>query len=213
MVSMMMRNLVMSSLSAPDAVERFEERMFDLASQQEVDIRAEDVAGLEDLGERYVRETLRLLEACVTAADQARIRDMVAPVLAACERFFMQHDQRVPDQGGLFGLICNGYMARGLLELVSEQTRQNRGFPLLATDPHAEAEIIISLIGADVAETLDVIVDEVYLTPQVRFAAKNIYGLTGSLRATGRVSEWEARWEDRIAAFSAETGIAFTTAA
>lgn len=213
MVSMMMRNLVMSSLSAPDAVERFEERMFDLASQQGVMFRAEDVAGLEDLGERYVRETLRLLEACVTAADQARIREMIAPVMSACERFFMQHDQRVPDQGGLFGLICNCYLARGLLELVSEQNRQNRGFPLLATDPHSEAEIIISLIGEDVAEMLDGVVDEVFMSPQIRFAAKNIYGLTGSLRATGRVSEWEDRWEERIAAFSRETGIAFTTAA
>ena len=62
MVSMMMRNLVMSSLAAPDAVERFEDRMFDLAASQDIDIQAEDVAGLEDLGERYVRETLRLLE-------------------------------------------------------------------------------------------------------------------------------------------------------
>lgn len=213
MVSMMLRNCVMNTLDAVDAVERFEARVFGLAAEQGVALTAEDVAGLEDLAERYVRETLRLLEACVTAADQARARDMFAPVLSVCERFFLQTDPRIPDQGGLFGLICDCYLARSLLSQVSERMRLIRGFPMLATNPHSEAGIIESLVGRDVTTLLDEIVHGVAATPAIRFAPNGAYQLIGPMRATGRVSEWEARWEDLVADYSRATGMAFTTAA
>ena len=213
MISMMMRSRVMKALEAEEAVDRFELRVFDLASLKQVAISAEDVAGLEDMGERYVRETLRLLEACVTAADQARAPDIFPPVISACERFFLQHDPRIPDPNGLFGMICDSYLARGLLAAVSQQTMQIRGFPLLATNPHTEAPVIRRLIGAEIADALDEIIEDAFASPEVRFAANGAYGLTGSLRATGSASDWEASWEEQMASYGGSLGLALTNAA
>ena len=213
MVSMMLRNRVMTALESEEAVDRFELRVFDLASLKQVAISAEDVAGLEDMGERYVRETLRLLEACVTAADQAQAPDIFPPVIAACERFFMEHDGRAPDPNGLLGMICDCYLARGLLAEVSRQTLQIRGFPLLASDPHSEAPIIRRLVGVEIAEALDEIIEDAFSRPEIRFAANGAYGLTGSLRATGRVSDWEASWEEQMASYGGSLGLALTNAA
>ncbi len=213
MVSMMLRSLVMASLDAPDAVERFEDRAFELARDQGVDLRAEDVAGLEDLAEKYVRETLRLFESCVTAADQARASDLFRPVIAACERFFLQPAPGIEDPRGLYGMICHCYASRALLAMVSERARGVRGFPLFASSPNAEADVIVSLIGPDQAASVDRIVETAVATPAVRFALNSAYRLAGALRATGRLSEWDARWEDVTRAFGDEIGLRLSPAA
>lgn len=213
MVSMMLRNRVATALNSEEAVDRFEQRVFDLASLKRVAISAEDVAGLEDMAERYVRETLRLLEACVTAADQARAPDIFPPVISACERVFTSPDPRIPDQNGLFGMICDCYVARGLLAAVSRQTLQIRGFALLVTDPHTEAPVIRRLIGVEIADALDEIVEDLFSRPEIRFAANGAYGLTGSLRASGRVSDWEATWEEQMANYGGSLGLVLTNAA
>ena len=207
MASTMLRNHVISALGDPDAGEMFEDRMFAFAAEQGIDIQAEDVAGLEDLGEKYVRETLKLFEACLTAAGQAKAMNIFNPVVSACEQFFLKPDARVPDPKGLLGLICHCHAARALLALVSEKTRNIRGFPLLATDPNSEAEVIVSLIGAEQAAILDQIVEAAFAAPTVRYSMNAAYTLSGSLRATGRMSEWGERWEDAARAFGEEIGL------
>lgn len=213
MLSMLLRNRVMSALDAPEAMDRFEDRIFDLAAMKRVEMAAEDVAGLEDLAERYIRDTLRLLEACVTAANQAQAIGLFNPVVTACEQVFLRHDERIPDENGVFGMVCDCYVARELIASVSKQTLAIRGFPLLATDPHGEVEIIRRLIGAELCEILDDIVDEMFNQPAIRFSANGAYGLSGPLRATGRVSDWGASWEEQMADYGGSLGLALTRAA
>lgn len=213
MLSMLLRNRVMSALDAHEAMDRFEDRIFDLAILKRVEMSAEDVAGLEDLAERYIRDTLRLLEACVTAADQARAIGLFTPVVTACEQVFLRHDPRIPDENGVFGLMCDSYVARELIASVSRRTLAIRGFPLLATDPHVEREIVRRLIGAEFSDVLDAIVDDLFEQPAIRFSANGAYGLSGPLRASGRVSDWGASWEEQMADYGGSLGLALTRAA
>ncbi|MEM7544342.1 MAG: hypothetical protein AAF367_02305 [Pseudomonadota bacterium] len=207
MVSMMMRNLVEAALTAHGSRDRFADRMTKLAEQQDVYVDDNDVAAMAQLGERYVRETIRLLESCLTAAGQAHAETVLQPVISQCERFFLQPSRGLPDQVGLLGMICNAYLTRGLLYDVSEQTRMMRGFPLIAADPHAERGIIRRLIGSDLTEDLDMLIEEAATNPQLRFIASGTYVLQYSLRATGQVGDWSPSLQDEMSRCGAALGL------
>lgn len=209
MISLMTRNCIESALAAHSADDKFGDRIKAIAASQDVLIDDQDVSELADLSGRYIRETIRLLESCCTAAAQARADGLFNPVVGACERFFLQPVDAAPDQGGLFGMVCNAYLCRAVLSLVSESIRQNRGFPLVVADPHSEAPIIRSLIGAEIADALDEAAAEAYAAARLQFIGNSVYGLTGSLRASGRVSDWGASWEEEMSSFGASLGLAF----
>lgn len=209
MISMMLRNLVLTTTADSGAKAAFRVRLATLAASQKADLSDDDVGALTELGERYIRETLRLLESFATSAGQARAEPIASPIVQAAERLTLQPDPSIPDQGGLLGLICSCYLSRELVAKVSEQTRMMRGFPLVASDPHSERAIIKSILGADLAATLDALLEDKMMDPSLRFIANGAYGLNGSLRATGRVSDWAASWEEDVRRCGAAVGISF----
>ncbi len=209
MVSMMMRNIVESALSGHEAQNRFTQRISKLAESQDVFLSENDMLALAQLGERYVRETIRLLESCVTAASQARADDLLKPVVSQCERFFLQSCPGVPDQRGLLGMMCNAYLSRELIARLSEQMRVARGFPLIAADPHPEAEIIRRIIGTELTGLLDQSVEDCTAQPQFRFLSNSAYSLQNSLRATGRTGDWGGSLHDEMAQYGKALGLSF----
>lgn len=209
MISMMLRNLVMNALAGPEGRIEFEERVTGLARAEGVELDETDLRELAALGERYVRETLRLMESCVTAASQARAERLLQPLITAAEGFYLRPCRYTPDQNGLLGMICESYQARRLIDKVSESMRHVRGFPLIAKETHPEAGLIRSLLGLDLAADLDEAVDEKLLSPDLRYTANHAYGLTGSLRATGSVSDWSVSLADEFSSLAASLGLRF----
>lgn len=196
MISTMVRNQIEFALNAHRGRDYFNARMRAMASAQDIGLSDEDLGDLATYGERYVRATLRLMEACDVAAGQARVEPLLEPVLNACTRFFLEPEDGAPDQSGLFGMMCDAYLARQLIAGASAKFQDSRGFPLLASDPHAEEAIVRNMIGAKLAETLSQIAGRALDGPQVRFALSNAYGLIGSLRASARASEWGGSWDE-----------------
>ena len=207
---MMMRNRVLSELSREGARGAFNRRVAHLADDSLLELADDDIAALAVLGDRYVQETLRLLESCVTAARQARADAVIAPIATACERFYLEPPGFDPDHPGLFGLACSSYLARELIACVSDQTRRLRGFPLIASPPHPERDIIAAMLGRDLAAQLDRIVEDAFARPDLRFACNGAFALNGSLRASGMESDWDASWTEDARRYGAEVGISFT---
>lgn len=205
MVSLMLRDIVDTSLAAPAAADGFRRRVAALAEAQGVPLADADQAAMAEMGARYVRETVRLIESCATAAGQARADKMMKPLTGAAEEWFLRPLPRQPS-GGLFGMIAAAYLARSTLRAVSEETRLRRGFPLIAADPHPEAPAIRAILGAGLARSLDTLVDERIAATGLRDFANRAWGLQNSLHATGRISEWGPTWADEMARRSAEIG-------
>lgn len=208
MISMMTRNLVETALTSRPSKDAFAQRMGRLADDRYVALSKDDLVALTALGARYVRETLRLLEACATAGSQARADHVVAPMVQAGERLFLGPSAAAPPADTLFGALCRSYLIRCSVAALSEQTRRVRGFPLLSTDPHSEAPMIRRLIGADLAARLDAEAEEVVQDPALQAAARGAFCLAGSLNATGRVNEWGARWEEEMSRLGAAAQLA-----
>ena len=94
MIPSMVRNQIESSLSAHKGRTAFAERLNAIAEDQVVFLFSDDLEGMFVLAERYVRGTLRLMENCEIAAQQARVESMFDPLIDACGRFFLHYIQR-----------------------------------------------------------------------------------------------------------------------
>lgn len=210
MVSMILRDTVDAALADPGAAEGFRRRVSVLAAAQGVALGAEDEAAIAEMGARYVRETVRLIESCATAAGQARADAMMKPLTGAAEGFFLRPPPGLPEPRGLLGMICAAFLARSTLSAVSEATRLRRGFPLIAADPHPEAGTIRTLLGEGLARSLDAMVEDAHAAPGLRHFANMAWSLQNSLHATGRISEWGPTWADEMARRSARIGFRLT---
>lgn len=207
MIPSMVRNQIESSLNAHKGRAAFAERLNALAEEQGVFLFSDDLEGMFVLAESYVRGTLRLMENCELASRQARVERMFDPLIDAGCRFFLNPQAETPDPKGLLGMVCDSFLARSLLAIASERMRTVRGFPLLATDPHSEAQVVRGLIGAKLADRLHSIAETAHDSPQILFYTNNAYLLQGSLRASAALNEWGATWEDDAIKFAASVGL------
>ncbi len=207
MIPSMVRNQIESSLSAHKGRAAFAERLNALAEDQGVFLFSDDLEGMFVLVERYVRGTLRLMENCEVAAQQAHVEAMFDPLINAGCRFFLNPHPETPDPKGLLGMVSASFLARSLFSIASDRMRTVRGFPLLATDPHSEAQVVRSLIGARLADRLHTIAETAHDSPQILFYTNSAYLLQGSLRASAALNEWGASWEDDAIAFASSVGL------
>lgn len=207
MISSMVRNQIESSLNAHKGRAAFAERLNALAEEQGVFLFSDDLEGMFVLAERYVRGTLRLMENCEVAAQQGRVEAMFDPLIDAGCRFFLTPHPDTPDPRGLLGMVCASFLARSLFAIASERMRTVRGFPLLGTNPHSEAQVVRSLIGADLADRLHEIAETAHDSPQILFYTNSAYLLQGSLRASATMNDWGGTWEDDAISFAASVGL------
>ena len=207
MIPSMVRNQIESSLSAHKGRAAFAERLNAIAEDQGVFLFSDDLEGMFVLAERYVRGTLHLMENCEIAAQQARVESMFDPLIDACGRFFLHSHPETPDQKGLLGMVCDSFLARSLLAIASERMQAVRGFPLLATNPHSEAQVVRGLIGATLADRLHQIAETAHDSPQIRFYTNSAYLLQGPLRASAALNESGSAWEDDAIRFATSIGL------
>lgn len=207
MIPSMVRNQIESSLNAHKGRATFAERLNALADEQGVFLFSDDLEGMFILAERYVRGTLRLMENCEVAAQQARVEAMLAPLINAGSRFFLNPHPETPDAKGLLGMVCASFLGRSLFAIASDRMRTVRGFPLLATDPHSEAHVVRDFIGADLADRLYAIAETAHDSPQILFYTNSAYLLQGSLRASASMNDWGDTWEKDAVRYAASVGL------
>lgn len=207
MIPSMVRNQIESSLNAHKGRAAFAERLNEVAEEQGVFLFSDDLEGMFVLAERYVRGTLRLMENCEVAAQQARVGTMLDPLIGACAKFFLNAHAEAPDPKGLLGMVCSSYLSRALLATASERMRTVRGLPLLAAHPHSEEPIVRGLIGSALADRLHIIAETAHDSPQIRFYTNSAYLLQGSLRASSAINDWAGAWEDDAIRFASSIGL------
>lgn len=207
MIPSMVRNQIESSLNAHKGRAAFAGRLNALAEEQGVFLFSDDLEGMFVLAERYVRGTVRLMENCEVAAQQAQVQPMFEPLINASCQFFLTPRPEMPDPKGLFGMVCASFLTRSLFAIASERMRTVRGFPLLATDPHSEAQVMRGLIGPALADELYAIAETAHDSPQILFYTNSAYLLQNSLRASAALNEWGAAWEDDAIRYANSVGL------
>lgn len=190
MISSVVRNHIEHTFEDAEARNLFRRRLGMLSKARNAELDENDVEALAELAERYVLETLHLIETCDVAAKQAQAEQLVTPLCETSLKVLAAQIDAPGPTTGLFGLMCDAYIARSLISLLSDALRSSRGVPLLSSDSHLEAPIIRRLLGMRLAAELDTATDDLLSTPRLKSALNNAFSLQNPLNANVQGSEW-----------------------
>lgn len=207
MISTVIRNHIEHILEGDTARDLFDRRVTHLASSQRTEITADDLSALAQMAQRYVFETLSLLEACSIAGATANLSSLVEPV---CDMSLKVFTALEPDEAaatGLFGILCDAFIARTLVARMSRHLRLKRGVPLLSSDPHPEVAVVRSIIGPGLATELEQAAADLQATPRLRGALNNAYALQNPLRAGVDGGSWGATCADDMERICEQAGL------
>lgn len=207
MISAVIRNQIQHILEGEVARDFFDQRVRSLAASQEIDISDDDVDALANMAHRYVFETLSLLEASSTAASTANVSALVEPICETALRVFSALPPEDAQTAGLFGVLCDAFIARTLVARVSRHLRLTRGVPLLSSDPHPEMSIIRSILGHALAAELEGAAADLQATSRLRSALDNAYALQNPLRAGPSDGGWGTTCADDMARLCDQAGL------
>lgn len=205
MISSVVRGHVDTVLAGDVCLMVFGDRIDRLSETQGVHLTDDEIRELAALCHRYVNETLILLESCGSAAAQARAEALVEPICETGLKIFSAQSEAEAMATGLFGLICDAYIARELIARVSRHMQLTRGVPLLATDPHPEEGIVRGILGPRLATELEDVAVDLTETQRLKTALANAYLLQNPLRATIGDGGWGANCADDMARFCVRT--------
>jgi len=214
MIAQMLRQQIATVLSLPHSRQVFDARLQQIAGAQSQvlsQIAMDEIAGV---AEQYVTETVDLLEACDFASNQASVAYLVSPMLNAAAQYFLNPQDFIPDNAGLYGLLDDAYLARTLIAQISDLYRQNAGVPLLPIDLHRDNQVIRSIIGEPVASQLDLAVASTLQAVIIQQNMASLYAQGSPLdiqggSQTGGPGSWGGCVEDELARLGAECGISF----
>ena len=207
MISTVVRNHIEHILEGDAARDLFDRRVLKLAASQRVEISTDDLNALAKMASRYVFETLSLLESCSIAGATAKLSALVEPVCDTSLKVFTALEPEDAAATGLFGVLCDAFIARTLVARLSRHMRLKRGVPLLSRDPHPEVAIIRSILGPALASELEEAAADLLTTPRLRTAMNNAYALQNPLRAGLDGGGWGATCADDMERICEQAGL------
>lgn len=209
MVTQLIRQQIAQALALPHSNEIFAERMREIASAQNLSLDDNAIAQYAELATKYINDTTDLLDACAFAAQQAGVAQQVMPLLELSGQYFLNTQDYIPDNYGLYGLLDDAYIAKNLLVQISALFQQYTGYPLLHISLDGDNALVRVIIGEPLASTLDQEVANTLQHTIVQQQANEMYGQqtldVGS--RTGGPGSWGGCIEDEIARLGAECGI------
>lgn len=212
MIAQMIRQHISTVLSLAHSREVFDRRLQDIAGTQSQTLGPAEIDEFAGVAEKYVSETVDLLEACNVASMQADVAHLVGPMLNQAAQYFLNPQDFIPDAAGLYGMLDDAYLARTFIAAISDQYRQHTGVPLLPVDLRPDNLVIRTIIGEPVASQLDHAVATTLQQAIIQQSMAGLYAqgsplhLQGGSRTSGPGS-WGGCIEDEIARLGAECGI------
>jgi hypothetical protein len=147
-----------------------------------------------------------ILEQMTSAAQQAGVAHLVAPLAQQVAGYFLEERDLVADRAGTLGLLDDAYLAHAFLLQVNVAYQQSAGRPLLPVDPAPTVRVLREILGPQVTGPLDASVVQ-GVNEAVNRSQMEPLGSRGG--RTGGPGSWGGTWEDEMARMGAEMGISF----
>lgn len=147
-----------------------------------------------------------ILEQMTSAAQQAGVAHLVAPLAQQVAGYFLEEHDLVADRAGTLGLLDDAYLAHAFLLQVNVAYQQGMGRPLLPVDPAPTVRVLREILGPQVTGQLDAWVVQ-GVNEAVNRSQMEQLGSWGG--RTGGPGSWGGTWEDEMARMGAEMGISF----
>src|SRR5207244_371999 len=79
----------------------------------------------------YIRHVPLLMLAMLGAAEKLGAQSNILPLLDACEQYWFESNDVIPDHHGLVGLMDDGYYVLCVVQAIAERYREANGRPLM----------------------------------------------------------------------------------
>lgn len=140
--------------------------------------RAEVVPSSADLAHgssfiyNYIEQVPYLLTVAWTSARNVGIETEVTSILQMVESYWIEDDDVIPDNIGIFGIMDDAYCSLSSMQAISDLYRMQTGKHLFPDDLTAANEIMRKIIGEPYTTELDEIVSEAVSEAGVEEAIK-----------------------------------------
>ena len=143
-----------------------------VAKRQGVKPVAVDLAHGSSFIYSYLEQVPYLLTVAWTSAKNVGLETEVTSILEMVESYWIEDDDVIPDNLGIFGLLDDAYCSLSSLQTLSDLYRMQTGKHLFPDDLTAANKVMRKIIGEPYIAQLDVLIDKAILDAKVEEAVQ-----------------------------------------
>jgi uncharacterized membrane protein YkvA (DUF1232 family) len=126
-----------------------------LASLNGTSLTEQQVQDAIALITEYIEHAPALIDLIEQSAATAGQSNVVQPVIAAAEDYFLSPHDLIPDHLGLLGLVDDAYLTHSLIQAMADKHESQTGKRLFPVDMHEMNAFFRNLVGEPCATMLD----------------------------------------------------------
>ena len=164
------QKIISAQFADPRSVTDLRKLLKEVAERQGVQPAAIDLAHGSSFIYNYLEQVPYLLTVAWTSARNVGLETEVASILKMVESYWIEDDDVIPDNLGIFGLLDDAYCSLCSMQTLSDLYRQQTGKHLFPDDLTAANEVMRKIIGEPYITQLDELVGKAIIDAKVEEA-------------------------------------------
>ena len=166
------QKIITRQFADPQTAHDLRRLLMAVARQHGADPGAQELAQGSSFICNYLEQVPYLLTVAWTSAKNVGLEDEMKSILQMVVSYWMEDDDVIPDNIGVFGLLDDAYCSLSSMQAVSDLYRMQTGKHLFPDDLTAVNEVMRKIIGEPYTTELDELVSEAIEQAGVKEAVK-----------------------------------------
>jgi len=166
------QKIISDQFADPQSAKDLQKLLKEVAERQGAQPDALELAHGSSFIYNYLEQVPYLLTVAWTSARNVGLETEVTSILKMVESYWIEDDDVIPDNLGIFGLLDDAYCSLSSMQSLSDLYRMQSGKHLFPDDLSAANDIMRKIIGEPYISQLDELVSEAIADARVAEAVK-----------------------------------------
>ena len=166
------QKIISDQFADPQSAKDLQKLLKEVAERQGAQPDALELAHGSSFIYNYLEQVPYLLTVAWTSAKNVGLETEVTSILKMVESYWIEDDDVIPDNLGIFGLLDDAYCSLSSMQSFSDLYRMQSGKHLFPDDLSAANDIMRKIIGEPYISQLDKLVNEAIADARVAEAVK-----------------------------------------
>jgi hypothetical protein len=166
------QKIISDQFADPQSALDLQKLLKTVAARQEAQPTAVDLAHGSSFIYNYLEQVPYLLTVAWTSARNVGLETEVTSILEMVESYWIEDDDVIPDNLGIFGLLDDAYCSLSSMQALSDLYRMQSGKHLFPDDLTAANAVMRKIIGEPYTTELDELVSKAIADARVEDAVK-----------------------------------------
>lgn len=166
------QKIISDQFADPQSAKDLQKLLKEVAERQGAQPNALELAHGSSFIYNYLEQVPYLLTVAWTSARNVGLENEVTSILKMVESYWIEDDDVIPDNLGIFGLLDDAYCSLSSMQSLSDLYRMQSGKHLFPDDLSAANDIMRKIIGEPYISQLDELVGEAIADARVAEAVK-----------------------------------------